>query len=152
VNAMPYVSFHDFFPKVAEKETRTFRVLDGKALEYSLPPDEYGLLEMFCGEKGCDCRRVLFSVISRRQSKILAVIAYGWEERAFYARWMRSSTPEDIDLLKGPCLNLASEQSVLAPAILRMVELVLEDEMYVERLKRHYGMFKRRIEGRRGKT
>jgi len=144
VNAMPFVLFHRHFPEVAEKETRVFIVPNGR----ELPADEYALAEMYCDEHGCDCRRVFFSVVSRKRKDTLAVIAFGWEQRSFYARWLRSAQPDDLDALQGPCLNIASEQSEHAPEILRMVKLVLQDDSFIERLKRHYSMFKRRVDGR----
>ena len=48
--------------------------------------------------------------------------------------------------LKGPVLNLASPQSKLAPALLKQIKVVLQDKNYIERLKRHYNLFKDEIE------
>ncbi|MCK4735010.1 MAG: hypothetical protein KAT65_21335 [Methanophagales archaeon] len=45
----------------------------------------------------------------------MAVIAYGWENRKFYADWLGRNDPPAIADLKGPALNLASHQSELAP-------------------------------------
>ncbi|MGH7151442.1 MAG: hypothetical protein ACREIU_12130, partial [Planctomycetota bacterium] len=48
--------------------------------------------------------------------------------------------------LTGPALDSGSPQSSLAPRILRMVsDVVLKDEEYVARLKRHYAAFKETI-------
>jgi hypothetical protein len=55
---MPYVPFYKYFPKLAETETRVLTILPGDAS--GLPPDSYGFCEMFCDERGCDCRRVFF--------------------------------------------------------------------------------------------
>ena len=72
---MPFRLFHDFFPELAERETRTLTVLPGADL--GVPPGEYGLLEMFCDEPGCDCRRVFFSVFSSASKRMDAVVAWG---------------------------------------------------------------------------
>ncbi len=48
--------------------------------------------------------------------------------------------------VKGPALNLASPQSELAPALLVQIRVVLENRDYVERLKRHYSLFRDEIE------
>jgi hypothetical protein len=142
---MPYVSFHDHFPEVAERETRTVFILDDSP--YDLPPGPYTLIEMYCNEPGCDCRRVFFCVVSPHRRHALAVVAYGWENRDFYERWFGHYDPEEIDVLKGPALNLASPQSDLAPAIMDMIQCtVLQDELYVERLKTHYKMFREKID------
>ncbi len=81
---MPFVLFHDYFPEIAEQETRTITVFENSAQD--LPPAHYSLLEMYCDEHGCDCRRVFFSVVSSLTRKVESVIAYGWESPEFYAK------------------------------------------------------------------
>jgi uncharacterized protein YecA (UPF0149 family) len=77
----------------------------------------------------------------------LAVIAYGWESKKYYAKWFGNNPPGDIlEELQGPALNSASPQSDLAPALLLMVKQVLQDKDYVNRLKRHYEMFKETVD------
>jgi len=144
---MPYAPFHQYFPELAKRETRSVaifeRELDG------LPRGQYGLLELYCDEPGCDCRRVMFIVVTPQGRDPLAVIAYGWETRAYYARWMGDDDPRIVRELKGPVLNLGSPQSRLGPAILDLVKnVVLADEAYVERLKTHYRLFRQEIEKR----
>jgi hypothetical protein len=144
---MPYSSFHNRFPEIAERETRTVTLFDHS--DFNLPPAQYSFLEMFCDEPGCDCRRVFFSVFSSLQQDIKAVIAWGWEEGEFYAKWMGDNDPGIIDELKGPVLNLSSQQSNLAPALLDLFrEVLLQDTSYVERVKRHYAMFRKKIDGK----
>lgn len=143
---MPYVPFHDYFPDIAEEETRSFTVLE----DPELPPGSYMLVEMYCDEPGCDCRRVFFSVLSSMSKRVEAVIAYGWESSRFYAEWMGDNDPRIIKELKGPALNLSSPQSGLAPAILKVVkDVVLQDQVYVERLKGHYKMFRHYLDNKR---
>jgi preprotein translocase subunit SecA len=75
------------------------------------------------------------------------VIAYGWEDSKFYADWFGGNDPMIIEELKGPILNSSSFQSELAPILLdRVNEYVLKDKYYIERIKRHYRMFKDLIE------
>lgn len=138
---MPYAFFHEYFPELASKETRTFTPLNNP----QLPEVKYDLLEMYCDEDDCDCRRVFLSVLSEHHRDILAIIAYGWESTAFYKKWMKEDDPEVIKQLKGPELNLGSPQSKLAPALLQVVSQILEDQPYVERIKRHYQLFRARI-------
>ena len=141
---MPYVSFWEYFPKIAEKQTRVITLL--KKSKSGLPAGEYAFTEMYCNEKGCDCRRVFFYVAYERKD-IVAVIAYGWEPAEFYAQWMRDDSPDVIEELKGPSLNLASPQSQYAPAVLELLkETVLCDEKYIERIKEHYRMFREKID------
>lgn len=146
---MPYVVFHEYFPDVAERETRTITILEGSNL--GLPAGDYAFLEMFCDEAGCDCRRVFFYVISSARKDIEAVVSYGWETSDFYARWMHDDDPDVIEQLKGPVLNLGSPQSARAPAILNLVcNVLLQDGAYIERVKRHYKMFRDEVD--RGRT
>ena len=136
---MPYQPFPERFPEIAEAETRAITNFDCK----ELPLDTYGLIEAYCNDADCDCRRVFLNVMSDNHKKILAVIAFGWERRSFYAKWLGTKDSQMLDELKGPSLNLASPQSDLAPKLLKLVtDLVLHDERYVERLKRHYKLFR----------
>ncbi|PKO23203.1 MAG: hypothetical protein CVU38_05450 [Chloroflexi bacterium HGW-Chloroflexi-1] len=135
---MAYVPLHEKFPEIAEKETRSFTALNSP----DLPKDDYGLIEAYCDEPDCDCRRVFFNVLSRKQRKVVAVIAYGWASRKYYGEWLGFDDPNAIAELQGPALNTTSHQSRLAPALLQMVTEILKDKRYVDRLKRHYAMFK----------
>ena len=143
---MPYAPFHEFFPEVAKRETRSVTVLYES--NTGIPPGEYGFLEMFCNEKSCDCRRVFLYVVSAARNDVQAVMAYGWESRAFYERWMGDKDPDVIDSLLGPCLNLGSPESASAPAILELFrDVLLRDAAYVDRIKRHYRMFREKVDG-----
>ena len=142
---MPYVSYYEHFPEIAERETRTFTILEQSSS--GLPPGQYALVEMYCDERGCDCRRVFFYVISSSIENVGAVIVYGWERPEFYAKWMGDDDTEIIKDLQGPILNMGSPQSGLAPAILRIVkDIILQDSAYIKRIKTHYKMFRDKID------
>jgi len=142
---MPFSPFYTLFPDIAFDETRSITVLQEQPGK--LPADEYAFLEMSCNESGCDCRRVMFSVLSRKTEKMMAVISWGWEKSEFYGKWLPHSTPADILALKGPSLNELSPQSKYAPAILDLVrDILLQDVNFVERIKRHYRMFRDAID------
>ncbi len=144
---MPYRLFHDLFPDLAKRETRSITVLPQS--DPGLPAGDYGFLEMYCDEPGCDCRRVFFYVVSSFREEVEAVVAWGWEARDFYRKWMKHGGEKDVDRLKGPILNLGSPETELAPAILDLVrDVLLQDPDYVERIKRHYAMFQRKVDGR----
>lgn len=139
-----FQSFHDKFPSVAEKETREIIVF--KNNEYGLPADTYIFVEMFCNEKACDCRRAFFTVFSEQQKKAMAVICWGWENATFYKKWMGYADKQMLAELIGPALNEGSPQSSLAPALLNMFKkLLLKDEIYTNRVKNHYTMFKKKL-------
>ena len=142
---MPYAMFHEYCPEVGTEETRSITVLPDSDL--GLPAGEYAFLEMYCDERGCDCRRVFFHVMSRQREKVEAVIAWGWEDTEFYAEWFKDGDDDAIAELKGPVLNLGSPATELAPALLEVVRnVLLKDPEYVERIKRHYQMFKEKVD------
>lgn len=141
---MPFAPLHEVLPDLAEQETRTFTILE----DGELPAADYTLVELYCDEPGCDCRRVIFSVISSETGMDMAHIGYGWENLSFYKQWLSFEDPQMVKEMKGPALNPLSPQSDIAPEILNIVEtVVLQDERYIERLKTHYKLFRSRIGG-----
>ncbi|MBF0585033.1 MAG: SEC-C domain-containing protein [Magnetococcales bacterium] len=137
---MDFVHFYKLFQKVAEEETRIVTVFADS--HWGLPADEYGFVEMFCGNKQCDCRRVFFNVMSERQGNI-ATIAFGWEPPEFYARWLPTNDASVIKEMMGPTLNRLSPQSEIAPKVLKLFkDVLLVDADYIDRVKRHYKMMK----------
>ena len=139
---MAYTFFGAKFPDIAEGETRIVTVpYDG-----IVPGGEYGLIEFYCDEVGCDCRRVFLNVYSKEQDRFVAMVAYGWESEKFYAKWLGNNDPETIKELIGPILNLGSPQSEFSADWLEFIaKVVLKNKQYVERLKRHYLMFRQKI-------
>ncbi len=146
---MAYEPFYERFRELALQETRSITIRNNPGL----PDDEYGFLEAYCNDENCDCQRVMFNVASRRSNKIVAVIAYGWESEEFYARWFRRDDPDIIRQMQGPILNPGSEQAAFAPALLEVVRnTLLTDPAYIDRLKRHYRMFKEKVDPKHFKT
>jgi len=142
---MPFVPFHNYFPEIAERETRSITVPPYPHL--GLPAGEYGFLESYCDEPGCDCRRVFFCAICPSREEVLAVIAWGWESVDFYMRWLKYGDRNDAIELQGPVLNWGSPATELAPALLELVRnVLLMDSEYVERIKRHYKMVREKID------
>ena len=137
---MPFVQLYDVLPDLAEAETRSMIVFDNGE-----PTVTYSLVEMFCNERGCDCRRAFIQVVSDDPSvpQPRATISWGWESAAFYRRW--ASFPlneEDLDELRGPALARLHRQSEEADALLAQVRDVLADEAYAARVIRHYHAFR----------
>lgn len=51
-----------------------------------------------------------------------------------------------IDGLKGPCLDISSSKSDAAKILLQFFkEAMLKDQDFVERIKRHYAMFRKSV-------
>lgn len=143
---MPFQMFHDRCPDVAFREVRSITIRNNP--DYPLLSDEYAFLEMYCNEKGCDCRRVYFSVVAKSNPRcVLAMICWGWESLEFYSKWGSfPKTKKDVKMMKGPILAPMSEQSALAPELLKLAkELLLSSPEYVERIKQHYALFRKTI-------
>lgn len=125
------------FRDLAFKETRSITVLAGQPM----PADEYGFLEFYCTNKSCDCRRVMIKVLGQHSGdKVWATISYGWESADFYRKW--SPGIDNAEDLSRPTLDPLNPQSKQAAYFLETFEYMIEDKAYVDRLKRHYKMFK----------
>jgi hypothetical protein len=135
---MPMTLFTQRFPELGLRETRSAKIID----DPDLPPGEYGFMEFYCDEPGCDCRRVMVEVLRPETgwSKIWATIGYGWESLDFYRKW--GGHHSDPVEMKGPYLDVLNPQSEYSPALLNLFRFVLQSPDYVERLQRHYQMFR----------
>ncbi len=121
------VPFHLPFPEVARLETRAIILFDTNS--FGLPPDTYGLVDLYCEEPGCDCRRVMLNVLSDKTRRQVATINHGFE-----------SSPLDPEQT---FLDPLNPQTDLSARLLELVrDHVLREEAYVARLHRHYQMFK----------
>jgi hypothetical protein len=130
--------FIEKFPELGEKETRVITVLQ-KGAKGSLPPDQYAFVELYCPDKGCDCRRVILSVYAHGAERIEATINMGFDEEADDA---------------GPFLDPLNPQSRYSAELMRFfLEMINQDPEYLARLQRHYVMFKEKVDGKpyRGK-
>lgn len=109
-------------PELAVKETRVMTLLESSR---GVPAGSYGLIEFYCPDPECDCRRVLLNVAEENQpGEFLASISYGFDREEETA---------------GPFLDPLNPQSPYAEGLLHLVERgVLPDSNYVARLERHY--------------
>jgi hypothetical protein len=135
---MPMTPFMERFPELGARETRSVTVTQRQ----DLPDGEYGFLEFYCDEPGCDCRRVMIDVLRPETgwSKIWATIGYGWESLDFYRKW--GGAANDPIEMKGPYLDPLNPQTKYSPALLNLFRFLLQSTDYVDRLKRHYQMFR----------
>jgi hypothetical protein len=141
---MAMVPFYTRFRDLAWKETRSVIVQDLPPL----PPGEYGFLELYCDERDCDCRRVIIRVLSSStNSAIWATINYGWETLGYYQKWMRNK--QLAQQCHGAQLDPLNPQTRYSAVLLELFKSVLQDTAYVERLQRHYALFKASIGAQR---
>ena len=132
--------FYTRFAELAARETRCAHVVQAGG---GLPVGEYGFIEFYCEEEGCDCRRVLIQVTTpQAPDKALAVINYGWESADFYARRLHGDVEAGREITAAS-LDPLNPQSEYAADLLDIFrDVVRTDAAYVARLARHYEMFK----------
>lgn len=129
--------FHKF-PKIAATETRNATFLNNP----EIPDGKYGFLELYCTKKDCDCRRLLINVIDvNNNCKQVATISYGFDDLKYYGS-TKSTALEN----KGPFLDPLNIQSKYSNFLLKFFKnTILKDEKYIQRLKKHYKMFKKSV-------
>ena len=134
---MVMLAFFERFGDLAFDETRVVTVLSGNPV----PADEYGFIEYYCTDVDCDCRRVIIKVFGQGSGdKVWATISYGWEDPGFYRKW--SPGTDNAAEWTGPTLDPLNPQSEHARVFLTFFEPMVKDTFYVDRLQRHYKMFK----------
>lgn len=141
---MPMRPFVELFPEQGARETRSITVTGHE----TLPDGPYGYFETYCDEPGCDCRRVILLVLRPETGwrRFWATIGYGWESLDFYRHWGTAPwTPAEVRDMKGPYLDPLNEQSEHAPVLLEYFESTVLTPDYIDRLKRHYQMFREAI-------
>lgn len=142
---MGMLAFAAKFGELAFKETRSVTVPAGNPM----PAGEYGFLEYYCTDENCDCRRLIIRVFDQHSGdKVWATISYGWENAAFYRKW--SPGTDNAEEWSRPTLDPINPQSKYAEYFLALFGQMIQDQAYVNRLKRHYKMFRnfRRPPGR----
>lgn len=139
---MPMIPFMERFPDLGARETRSVTV-SGRT---DLPDGEYGFLEVYCDEPGCDCRRVMIDVLraDTEWSKIWATINYGWESLEFYKKWGGSTmNPANS---KGPFLDPLNPQTSYSSTLLNLFCLLLKSPDYAQRIQTHYQIFRQTVD------
>src|SRR3984893_15217066 len=98
---MSHTAFGEFFPEIADKETRVVTVID-QAIT-GLPLGAYALIDLYCTDPDCDCRNVYIHVVHEESPGPIATITYGWDNLTYYKKWMGGGDDDDIlTQFKGP--------------------------------------------------
>jgi hypothetical protein len=139
---MSMIPLMERFPEVGARETRSVTVPPHQ----DLPEGEYGFVELYCDQPGCDCRRVMIDVLRPETgwSKVWATISYGWESLDFYRHWGGGDT--DPVQIKGPYLDPLNPQTKYSSALLNLFRFLLQSPEYVARIQRDYQMFRKSVD------
>ena len=101
-----------------------------------LPDGEYSFIDMYCSDPSCDCRKTMIQVMN--DERLVSIINYGWESRAFYEKWMGSKVDDgSFPSMSGATIDLSSPNLVSEEGILALFNALLND-MWIAKFKRHY--------------
>lgn len=105
-----------------------------------LPDGAYALVDTFCTDLGCDCRKTM--ILVHLDGRHVSTINFGWEDREFYARWYGAPLDDrTLAEMQGPSIDLSSPDLVPAKAMLAFFASVL-DKRYVDHLRSQYNRFR----------
>jgi hypothetical protein len=131
---MSMMPFQVLFPELAARECRTLTPMNRD----DLPAHTYLLMELYCVEPNCDCRRVMLNVVDAQTGQHTATINHAFEPPATDA--------PDADLGQ-TFLDPLNPQSPLSKALLPLVSDMLRmDTTFRVRLERHYTMWKQVVD------
>ena len=116
--------FHSRFPEIAQSEARSIHLRDEGS---PTPAGDYLLMESYCTDPKCDCRRVILTVVNVHTGETAATIGFGFD-------------PDDP--MRGPYLDPINRQSSDAEDVLGLVAGLALDAAYVSRLEHHYRLMK----------
>ena len=139
------LAFNSRCPETATRETRKVTITLPDPV---IPMGTYILMEFYCPDRACDCRRVIIQIHRVDQpgnpEQPEAILTYGWGSKAHCRKWFGGAIPEsDLDFHLTLNLEPLSYQSPRAEAWLRLVtDLVFSDPDYVARLGKHYRLFR----------
>lgn len=129
--------FHNLFPDIGGREYRVVMLLQPG----EVPRGNYGFVEAYCTEPGCDCRNVMLNVMVDDPPRHLATINYSLDPGGFKDLGMPDA------FLDG--LNVQSEYSEGLLALFQ--KFLLRDPVFLDRLERHLQMVKTLVkESQRG--
>ena len=142
-----YAPLHEYCPEIGASEYRSLHLAPAS----DLPGRDFGFMELYCTERRCDCRRVIFWVFAMdRPRKPVATLGYGWESPDFYLKWMHGNP--FAERMAGLSVEALGPQSDLSEALFHACEeYLLVDPEYIESLKRHYELFRKVVDAKGGK-
>jgi hypothetical protein len=120
----------------ATARARTLTIADHP----ELPDGTYAMVETYCTDLGCDCRKTM--ILVHLDHRHVSTINFGWESPKFYARWYGAPLDDrTLAEMKGPSIDLNSPDLVPAGAMLAFFSALL-DARYLEHLRSQYTRFR----------
>jgi hypothetical protein len=136
-----FAPFFELFPESAEIKMRKISLLNDA---FGLSKGTYVLVENYCIDKKCDCRKVMINVVQiDNKSKILGTIGFGWEDEKYYSEWIGNK--KNGQLMVGAYLEPGGIQTNNSKHCLDLVKNSLQDSHYVDLIKERYRTFKEKL-------
>ena len=133
-----FVPFLEYFPELFERETRKVTLSEEM---FGLPAGLYFLLESYCADKNCDCRKVMINVVLEDNiPNVSDTIGFGWEDEKFYSKWVGDEISGGQ--MVGVYLEPGRINTDRSQKYLELVKNSLRDPHYVKIIKKHYKRFK----------
>lgn len=105
-----------------------------------LPDGAYAMVETYCTDLGCDCRKTI--ILVHWEHRHVSTIHFGWESPEFYARWYGAPLDDrTLAEMQGPGIDLSSPDLVPPGAMLAFFSTLL-DARYREHLRSQYRRFR----------
>lgn len=129
---MSLEAFANTFPELEVADTKVLTVTPDSVYHHrGIPPGQYALMDYFCVDPKCDCRRVSLAVMDispNKRTSSLVTISYGFDRNKEMA---------------GPFIDPLNPCCAFGKALFEEVKSgPLQDPAYVKLLERHYYMLK----------
>lgn len=136
---MEFIPFYQSHDAIAARETRSVTLPEEN--EWNIPPGTYGLIDSYCIDDACDCRKAMIAIVEDSSQRVVATIGYGWESAAFYTAWMLGDNERGARM-SGSYLELAQQSSHSNAWLAMWKDMIASDGEYRKRICRHYRLFK----------
>jgi len=133
--SMDVKSFDHQFPHLAGQDTYRMSLAD-------VDPEVdgvYDLVDYYCLDLDCDCRKVIIFVLDSRKQQ-MATIAYSWESISFYIAL--GADQEFAESLSRGILEPLAPQSKHAQHFLNAFLWMATDQGFTDRFKDRYRLFR----------
>lgn len=101
-----------------------------------LPDGEYSLVDTYCTDPSCDCRKTMIQIL--HEGRYVSLVNFGWESPTFYLRWLGSAGERGLaDEMSGLSVDVSSPDRVSREGILRLMNHLLNDQ-WTAMIKDHY--------------
>lgn len=91
----------------------------------ALPDGTYTIVDLYCGDPECDCRKVIFTVL--HDNKAVGAIDFGWESLKFYTKWNRGDK-EFAREMKGWSTNPLCDYKLNPNDLIDLLREFMDDE------------------------